>query len=196
MLHITTCQTLPVTQCGVFRGAHLLPTQMTATLEHSCLFKDQDTSTPLLWQDCRTRSGLSGNYLSTRSQGFITLSSLSQTTHPHHLQITTAGQCIRAAVYRWEWACWSLLLLFTPSDSPFHFTQVVLSVALCSWATLGLLLASTTLANWGMFIEWNPTKLRAALLCLLNSGDLLTDTSFCQFNTLIIVFLAVLVSWL
>lgn len=48
----------------------------------SCLFKEQDTSTLLLWQACQTQSGPSSNYLSTRLQCFITLSSLSQTTHP------------------------------------------------------------------------------------------------------------------
>lgn len=82
MLYITTCQEVPVAHRGTTRDAHLLPGLMTTTWESSCLFKEQDMSTALLWQPCQTESGPSRNYLSTRSLCFIALPSFSQPTHP------------------------------------------------------------------------------------------------------------------
>lgn len=78
---------------------------MTMTQEPNCLFKEQDTSTLVPLQACRTQSGPSGNYLSTRSQCFITLSSLSQTSHPSSFADNGSGA---VCSYGYEWVTASL----------------------------------------------------------------------------------------
>lgn len=119
----------------------VFPTLMTTTREANCLFKEQDTSTLVSWQACWTQSGLSGNYLSTRSQCFITLSSLSQTSLPSSFADNDSGA---VCLYGYEKVTASLLVHAVPRHSLWQsfLVQTALAVFLSCFATHWLYSAS------------------------------------------------------
>ena len=114
MRNITTCQELPLTQ---------------PWYRKKCSFasytNDHDTGT---WQSLqRTRhvnmSSLAGLLDTVCPIGKLPVNKISVLYHPLlpfpdlpsplHVLIMTAVQCVRTGVDRWDWACWSILLLFT-----------------------------------------------------------------------------------
>lgn len=150
----------------------VFPTQMTTTREADCLFKEQDTSTLVSWQACRTQSGLSGNYLSTRSQCFNTLSSLFQTSHPSSFADNDSGAVCSycMGMRRWQRACWSMLFLITLFDNISclrqHWLCFCLPLLLIK-STLHLsgMQSKTIYMKWG-FLNWPQSS--SSFLTLVN----------------------------
>lgn len=139
MWYITTCQELPVTQAW-----HHKKCSFTSYTD------DHDTGTQLSLQRTRHVNMISLAGLSERVWpiGQLSVNKISVLYHPLlpfpdlpsplHLLIMTAVLCACVVVCRWERACWSIVPLFTLSDSPSHLREAVLPDALLSCVSHGL----------------------------------------------------------